>query len=215
MANPRLLDVGCGTGHFADFLGRVVGCEIIGIEPSLEAAKHAASAGVRVYSSIKTCREHEEVFQAATLLNVLEHVNDPVSFLKQIHSLLTENALLLVMVPNDFSILQEAVRARLGKEPWWIAIPDHVNYFDFDSLSHVLGHAGYRVLDRTTSFPMEFFLAFGDDYIIDPELGAAYHEKRVRFELTLPTELRRGLYKRFAELGIGRHCIVVAQRVPE
>lgn len=210
---PRLVDVGCGTGHFANFLQRNTDWDVVGIEPNLEAADQAASKGVQVYSSIRSCRVHNQTFQAAILLNVLEHVGEPVRFLGEIHSLLAEGALLLVMVPNDFSEIQEAVRAQAGKEPWWVAIPDHVNYFDFNSLSNVLEAAGFQVLDRTTTFPMELFLAFGVDYVGNAEVGAWCHEKRVQFELTLPTQLRRDLYRSLAERGIGRHAIILARRV--
>lgn len=210
---PRLVDVGCGTGHFVAFFHRVTGYPVAGIEPSIDAARQASALGIPVYSSIKACREREDAFQAVTLLNVLEHVAEPVDFLEQIGSLLTDGGLLVVMVPNDFSVLQEVVQAKLGKGPWWVAIPDHVNYFTFDSLAHVLEQASYEVLDRTATFPMEFFLAFGEDYVGNPEIGRACHAKRVQFELTLPKEVRRALYKKFAELGIGRHIITVARRL--
>lgn len=48
--------------------------------------------------------------------------------------------------------------------PHWVCLPDHVNYFSFDSLSGLLGRAGFREVYRTTNFPLEFLLLGGINY---------------------------------------------------
>jgi hypothetical protein len=100
----------------------------------------------------------------------------------------------------------------LGVRQWWVACPDHINYFDLASLSRLLEHHGLRVFQAQATFPMELFLLFGSNYVADPELGSRCHAQRKSFELAISPELRRRLYRSFAELGIGRDCVVFAKK---
>jgi hypothetical protein len=127
--------------------------------------------------------------------------------------LLAPRGTIAVVVPNDFTEAQSAAAAALGIErPWWVAIPDHINYFDFASLERLLTGEGFEIAARTCNFPMELFLLMGDDYVTDPQLGPACHARRKRLEAALPVELRRALYRGFASVGLGRNCVVVARR---
>ncbi len=205
-----LLDIGCGHGRFGHYMS-TLGWNVVGVEPSNDAAGHARSLGLKVYASIQECFRNTPPFDAVTLLNVLEHVIDPIDLLRGIRDRLRAHGILVVRVPNDFSVLQKVAQERLNRKPWWIAIPDHLNYFNYKSLLRVLEKLEFRVFDIMSDFPMEMFLLFGDDYIGDQELGRICHKKRVNFELSLPAELRRNLYRSFANLGIGRNCLVFAK----
>jgi hypothetical protein len=59
---------------------------------------------------------------------------------------------------------------------------------------------------------MEFFLLMDENYVENAKKGRECHQKRVAFELSMPSDLRRRLYKSFAELGIGRNSLVFARR---
>jgi len=74
-------------------------------------------------------------FDAINLKCVLEHVPNPMEILEICKSLLKDSGMICVEVPNDFNILQLQVH-KLDKPQYWIAIPDHINYFDFDSLKN-------------------------------------------------------------------------------
>lgn len=207
---PRLLDVGCGPGHFMAFMRQRGWCAE-GVEPSTDAAERAAGLGFLVFPSIQACgTAGGGTYDAVTLLNVLEHVFDPIELVNTLTSVVAPHGLLVIRVPNDFSVLQECAQATLGKEPWWIAAPDHVNYFSFDSLGRLLEGNGFRVVERHADFPMELFLLFGEDYVGRPDVGKRCHQKRVAFELAVPAELRRALYRCFAAQGVGRNCLVFA-----
>ena len=92
-----------------------------------------------------------------------------------------------------------------------IAIPDHVNYFDFKSIVKLVEGTGFQVIELLTDFPMEIFLLFGDIYVGNPQVGNICHKKRISVELSLPTEFRRKLYKHFASEGIGINCLIFAK----
>ena len=214
-----LCDVGSGTGDFIAFAGEQ-GWAACGLEPSRLACDRAQSLGLAVEnhtleSFMEAHPERVGQFDAVTMLYVLEHVPDPAQVVQQCRRLLKPGSgLLTVVVPNDFNAFQTAAVASLGVRRWWIAVPDHVNYFDFPSLSRLLEGCGFTVVDRTAAFPMELFLLMGENYIDQPALGPACHARRVQFERSIPVELRRSLYRRFAELGLGRNCQVVASAAP-
>lgn len=208
----RVLDVGCGTGEFLSYLEEN-GFDTVGIEPSPDAVATGHSRGLTVHEStleefVKNYTSSaDQFFDAISLLNVLEHVPNPVQIVELAKELLKPGGILCVRVPNDFSELQLSAQQHLQKEPWWIAVPDHINYFDFRSLNNLLRNLGFDVIYSHGDFPMELFLLMGDDYVGNPDVGNKCHKKRVSFEMAIPGELRRSIYRALAKVGIGRDCL--------
>jgi SAM-dependent methyltransferase len=211
----RLLDVGCGPGFFLQTALRR-GWLAHGIEPSREAAAHARALGALVTEGFFNDASAAALgrFDAIHLSNVLEHVPDPAHLLHLAHGVLEPGGAICVTVPNDFSPLQIAGRAAVGANDWWVAPPHHLNYFNFDSLTGLIARSGFAAKARTTSFPMEAFLMMGENYVDDPALGRACHNRRKKFDLAFEAaglkETRRNFYRALAELGIGREAVVIA-----
>jgi hypothetical protein len=149
---------------------------------------------------------------AVILLNVLEHVEDPVDVVQNVLPHMMDASIVVIRVPNDFSPLQLAAQKKLDKEAWWVAPPDHIQYFNFASMEQFLDVLGLEIVDRLSDFPMELFLLFGEDYVGNREAGSACHKKRRLFELSISKELRRGIYRSFAQNGIGRNMLVFAKK---
>jgi 2-polyprenyl-3-methyl-5-hydroxy-6-metoxy-1,4-benzoquinol methylase len=212
----RLLDVGCGTGDFSDS-AREHGFDTTGIEPSTEAAGMARSRGLTVHAA--TLQEYADThresrargFDAAVLLNVLEHVPHPVRMLAALKTIMAPGAVVCIRVPNDYSEVQLAAHEKLGGAPWWVAVPDHVNYFNFESLRGFLSACGFEVVRELGEFPLEFFLLMGESYVGDPQKGAECHQKRVALETGMPDELRRRFNHALATVGMGRNCLTFAR----
>lgn len=208
-----VVDVGCGLGEFVASATEA-GWTAIGLEPSTEAVAMAVGMGRNVIcatlESYVASGSSTSSADAVVLTNVLEHVPDPLGILRTIRGLLRPGGAVAVRVPNDFNPLQEAATAALGHRPWWIAAPDHVNYFDHASLRRIIELAGYRVVDQWADFPMELFLLMGDDYVGDPTLGPVCHRRRQRLELSLDTADRRRFGRALVPLGWGRNSVVVA-----
>lgn len=211
----RLLDIGCGPGFFLHTaLNR--GWLAQGIEPSRQAAAHARTLGAAVTEGFFGPQTAPSLgrFDAITLTNMLEHVPDPIAILTQARDLLDKGGVLCVGVPNDFSPLQIAARAAVSANDWWVAPPHHLNYFDFSSLCALLTRLGFSVAERTTSFPMEAFLMMGENYVTDPVLGRACHNRRKRFDFAFEAaglkDTRRAFYRALAEAGLGREAVVIA-----
>ena len=93
---------------------------------------------------------------------------------------------------------------------WWIFPPEHINYFDFQTYKKLIKKVGFDPILMTTNFPMELFLLLGEDYVGNDEVGSRCHQKRIKFDLSLPDEVRRNMYMSLAKAGIGRECILYA-----
>lgn len=213
----RLLDIGSGPGFLLK-TAKEQGWQVLGIEPSRQAAAHARSLGIEVVEEFFNAATAPALgrFDAVHLNNVLEHVPNPIEVLSLARGLLHPGGALCVNVPNDFTPLQIAACASLKIPQWWVAPPHHLNYFDFESLSGLLTRLGFDVRERSTSFPMEQFLLMGHDYTANPQLGRACHNQRKRFDMALENagfkEARRAFYRGLAEAGMGREVVLIASK---
>jgi SAM-dependent methyltransferase len=154
----RLLDAGAGPGFFAAH-AKSRGWSCLCVEPSRQAAAHARSLGLAVVEGFlePTMAQQLGAFQLIHSSEVLEHLREPLAHLELLGELLVPGGLLCVSVPNDYNPLQEAVRRTRAKEPWWVAPPHHLNYFDHDSLARTLERVGFQPLWRTTTFPIDLY----------------------------------------------------------
>jgi len=211
----RLLEVGCGTGDFISF-SQEHGFSSVGTEPALKIAQLAASKSLTIHAmTLDKFVAHAPTakFDVVVMLNVLEHVPDALRTLQACKQLLVPEGILCVRVPNDFTEIQAAARQKTGADPWWIAVPDHINYFNFASLRQTLDCLGLDTVYAQGDFPMEMFLLMGENYVGNPDVGSRCHARRVQFDLGLQPELRRRIYSALASAGVGRDCLVFAKRI--
>lgn len=101
----RILDVGCGTGAFLDQLKKSMpGAELFGFDLNGEFLDQLASRGFGVLpnnpGSFDEAMAGQALFDAISMLQVLEHVGDPVAFLKTFTRLLRPGGLLIVTTPD-------------------------------------------------------------------------------------------------------------------
>jgi len=213
----RILDVGSGPGFFL-LHGKQRGWQTLGIEPSAQAAAHSRELGLEIVEDFLTEQTAKQLgtFDVVHMSEVLEHIADPKEMLQIARSLLAPEGLVCVVVPNDYNPFQYTLRTVCGYEPWWVAPPHHINYFDFDSLSRLLTISGFKVVLREATFPIDVFLLMGDNYVGNDALGRQCHAKRKVLERNLSeagmTDLKRRLYQAFASIGIGREVQIIAQK---
>jgi 2-polyprenyl-3-methyl-5-hydroxy-6-metoxy-1,4-benzoquinol methylase len=214
----RLLDIGCGPGFFLDTAAKA-GWDVAGVEPSIQAADHARNLGLTIIEGVFSTQLAESLrpFHAVHMNHVLEHVADPATMLANATASLLPGGLICVNVPNDYNPLQLALRRADNYEPWWLAPPHHLNYFDFSTLEALLTRHGFRTVEVTTSFPMELFLLMGENYVGNETLGRACHDRRKRLDLTLERagggDTRRKFYGALARTGLGRDACIIARLV--
>lgn len=212
----RLLDIGCGPGFFLR-RGKDRGWETYGIEPSVKASEYARSLGISVSNSFLGDSSFEgDRFDVVHLSEVLEHIPDPGGLCRKAHELLAPGGMICIAVPNDYNPLQKILRNKIGLEPYWIAPPHHINYFEYDSLKRLLRHCGFEIAGEIAMFPMEFFLLMGDNYVGDDAVGRLCHSKRKKLDIALSepglADFRREFYELLAHYGLGRELVVFGKK---
>lgn len=149
----HILDIGAGTGIFMH-LARERGWTPHGVDICPLSAEKAASEfdlEVRV-GPFEEIDFDGRLFDAVTMLDVLEHVHDPVQTLRRVHELLRPGGAVAIAVPNQRSLLTVLVDtyARMGG-PWAqgllarLYVPPHLHYFTPPTLRRALEVAGYRL----------------------------------------------------------------------
>jgi SAM-dependent methyltransferase len=96
--NPRILDVGCGTGGNLEMLEKFGAAE--GVDVSDEALEFCKSKGLKVYKGLAEKLPFTDAsFDVVTALDVIEHLDDDVAGLKEMHRVLKAGGKTLVFVP--------------------------------------------------------------------------------------------------------------------
>ncbi|HSY98539.1 MAG TPA: class I SAM-dependent methyltransferase [Terriglobales bacterium] len=149
-ASGELLDVGCFSGLFLEHT-RARGFSVAGVEPNRDAHLYVTRfLKFEVFhGSLKDARFADNRFSAVTFHDVIEHVTDPVSELREALRILRPGGLLLLTTPNVRGLIQHFVKAkrRLTGQPWCPIddVPWHLWGFTPQTLAKCLGRAGFTV----------------------------------------------------------------------
>lgn len=223
--SSKVLDMGCGDGAFLKEMHALGFADLIGFDqsPGLERAKQLDfgrfyNTSVWDFLAEAEAKGGTDV-NAVVMVNVLEHVPEPLDLLTRLQQVLPADGVLCITVPNDFSPLQNAFLKAKGHAPWFVCLPDHVNYFTFASLGTALKKTGFEIVDQSALYPLELFLLQDLDYIADPSLGPIAHKRRVTFEENMKSagmeEILDHFYRTLAAGGFGRDIMLVARKPQE
>ena len=148
----RLLDIGAGTGHFAKYM-QDREWEVIGLEPDENARKVAAEKlKLHLFSLDTIAKLKPEHYDVITLWHVLEHVPDLSATMAQIKTLLMQDGVLFIAVPNHTS--RDA--GQYGTK--WAAydVPRHLWHFSPLSIEKLLSRHGFKLAQKIT-MPLDAF----------------------------------------------------------
>jgi SAM-dependent methyltransferase len=96
----RILDVGCGSGIFLD-LARAAGAETFGLELNRAAADKAQTKGHKVFNQLLgELPPDANGFDLITFFQVLEHVPEPVTLMREAAARLRPGGFIAVAVPS-------------------------------------------------------------------------------------------------------------------
>lgn len=132
---PRLLEIGCGWGHFISAAAQA-GFDSYGIEISAHAAKQAArrlsAEKVRV-STVADSGLPPHSFDICVMIDVIEHVRNPKAFLGEAVRLIRPGGYLLLVTPST-----DSLSAKTMGRYWTEYKPEHLYAFSRRSLTHLL-----------------------------------------------------------------------------
>lgn len=135
-----IADVGCGGGSFLDCV-RGLASRTVAVEPMRGYHASLAERGHQVYASVEAAAaDWAGRVGVAACFSVVEHVEDPLTFLRQIHGLLAPGGRLLLSTPNRRDILLESGCAAYRS---FFYRTVHTYYFDAESLRHLATAAGF------------------------------------------------------------------------
>jgi SAM-dependent methyltransferase len=148
----NLIDIGSGTGYFADEMNRS-GWRVKGIEINEKARAFASDHfGLEVLSPSMIDHIEKTSADCITLWHVLEHFNDPFGYMKTIHSLLKPGATCIIALPNCSSYDASHYRE------FWAAwdVPRHLWHFNPDSFRVFCERTGFKV-KQIKKLPLDVF----------------------------------------------------------
>jgi len=120
-----VLDVGCFDGGFLDSLGSRWGLHGVEIHPT--AAARAEERGVEII-----CRNYDDLgkldraFGVVTAFDVVEHVEDPLLFLRQLSRLVLPGGIVTLSTGNTETLSWML----LGSRYYYCVIPEHISFIN-------------------------------------------------------------------------------------
>jgi SAM-dependent methyltransferase len=134
----RVLDVGCGAGHFLKVaIDR--GWSAYGTEIAGGAFEQLSSLGVNLFcGELQAANYMDGFFDVVYCSEVLEHLLDPVALLRESYRILRAGGFLYLTTPNYNSLSR-----RLLGSNWRVIGKEHICYFTPKTLSRALVEAGF------------------------------------------------------------------------
>jgi SAM-dependent methyltransferase len=141
--NGPLLDVGCATGELLDAAAEA-GYETHGIELSRWAADITERRHPVERETLSRLADRPELrgrFGVATMMGVIEHIEDPLTELRSLHGMMRPGGVAYFYTGDYRAWLPRL----LGKRWWWYQ-GMHIQYFSAASLARLLRRAGFEPL---------------------------------------------------------------------
>ena len=147
-----ILDMGCSTGHMVEILSNHFGANRIhGADIHIDLVKRNRKVFKNnQFHHVQNgfYEGHEGRYSVVTLMHVLEHVDYPVQTLKKIQSLLSDNGVLVLSVPQDrirgdSAIFENVLNVCRGK-----FANVHVRNYKYGSLQKDVNGAGLEIISH-------------------------------------------------------------------
>lgn len=143
----RILDVGCGIGYFLDE-AKKRGWEVYGTELSQGSAKICIEKGIKIHEgALETANYNSEMFDVITSFEVIEHINNPQTELKNFNLILRPGGVVYVTTPNYNSLL----RLRLKGLYNVITYPEHLSYYTPKTIAKIFKTFGFNKIKIETT----------------------------------------------------------------
>ncbi|HSX22768.1 MAG TPA: bifunctional glycosyltransferase/class I SAM-dependent methyltransferase, partial [Gaiellaceae bacterium] len=156
----RVLDLGCGSGRVGAEL-RAKGHFVVGVDAAPEpetSARLDKFVVADLDAGLPVAAAEEGPFDIVIAADVLEHLRAPDKLLRELHTVCTPDAVLVVSIPN-IAHWYPRLRFGLGRFDYdhrGILDATHMRFFTWRSFAALAYRAGWRVEERaSTGLPLE------------------------------------------------------------
>ncbi len=142
----KILDIGCATGLFLEFMKKN-GWDAYGVEICESAADYGIiNRNLNIYKGfLENLSVPHNSFDIIHFSHVIEHINDPLLFLENVYNLLKPGGVVYCVTPNI-----SGFQARLFKQKWRSAIPDHLVLYSVKTLKMLFKNSNFKVIKYKT-----------------------------------------------------------------
>ena len=146
----KLLDVGCLWGFFLAH-ARQKGFDVAGVEPCSKAVRYVRDVlGLAAYQgSLQSAAFASASFDAVSILDVIEHLPDPVAELREAYRILKPAGLLVIVTPDSNGLLPRLIgmKRKTLRQPWCPIdnVPWHLWGFTPATIALCVEKAGFNV----------------------------------------------------------------------
>lgn len=139
----KVLDYGCGSGHFLHVL-KEMGCDVTGVDISPNAVQKARESGVTAVVGNAETKEGfknlAEIYDVIIMLDVLEHTFDPAMVLTNLAELLRSGGCIIASVPNIGCVVGRAtiLAGRFPSAQCGLFDFGHIRWFTKSSLMRLI-----------------------------------------------------------------------------
>jgi 2-polyprenyl-3-methyl-5-hydroxy-6-metoxy-1,4-benzoquinol methylase len=138
----HILEIGSGTGHLLKRFNDL-GAEVLGLEPGIHGQEAAKHYNLPIIQAFFPTQEIKGVFDLIVMANVLEHIEDPLKFLREVKGHVHSGSKVAISVPNCEPYIAQGDISMLIHEHW--------SYFTEATLKTTLYCAGGRDLQIEAS----------------------------------------------------------------
>jgi len=152
--NARILEIGCGNGEFLKLLCQKSGSRGIGIDPAYKGEKRTLN--VRFIKDYFREKYYNFGIDILVMRHVLEHIEEPFSFLNDIiKNLRFSKKLTIIIEVPDFKWISK-------KGSFWDVTYEHCNYFTKESLNSLfkLNYISQKTIFST--FANQYIITIGE-----------------------------------------------------
>lgn len=135
----RVLEIGCASGYFLFSVKEHVK-STTGVELTTDFVRYARGRGLDVRESLNEVPDNS--CDLIFMFHVLEHIEDPIQFLKDLKKKLSHSGKLIIEVPNVDDVLVSTYKIKSHLDFYWEIA--HKYYFSKDTLKQVMDRAGYK-----------------------------------------------------------------------
>ncbi|OVE81645.1 hypothetical protein BVY03_03325 [bacterium K02(2017)] len=140
----NLLDVGCGAGYFLSYL-HDKNINYKGLEVNKLQVKYCQELGLNVASNDLEA-ENDESYDVIVMLDVLEHLFQPVSVFETAKKKLKKNGYIIAYTPNIHSVAYEL----MGSEQNTLLPFEHLCFYNQQSIAYLAKMTGLNLYSLET-----------------------------------------------------------------